>query len=83
MNKNKKIGTQGYCMGGPLEMVKTAAALLEIGISARVCSFHGGGLVTDKPDSPHLPGVQDARRECISGSHPMTITCGSRTRRTS
>jgi carboxymethylenebutenolidase len=51
VNKKKKIGTQGYCMGGPL-VVKTAATMPErIGAGA---SFHGGGLVTDKPDSPHL-----------------------------
>jgi carboxymethylenebutenolidase len=51
VNKAKKIGTQGYCMGGPL-VVKTAAVLPNrIGAGA---SFHGGGLVTDKPDSPHL-----------------------------
>jgi len=51
VNKSKKIGTQGYCMGGPL-VVKTAATLPNrIGAGA---SFHGGGLVTDKPDSPHL-----------------------------
>jgi len=51
VNKAKKIGTQGYCMGGPL-VVKTAAALPNrVGAGA---SFHGGGLVTDKPDSPHL-----------------------------
>ncbi len=49
--KGKKIGTQGYCMGGAL-VVRTAAAAPErIGAGA---SFHGGGLVTDKPDSPHL-----------------------------
>jgi carboxymethylenebutenolidase len=47
----KKIGAQGYCMGGAL-VVRTAAALPDrIGAGA---SFHGGGLVTDKPDSPHL-----------------------------
>ena len=51
VNKSKKIGTQGYCMGGPL-VVKTAAAVPNrVGAGA---SFHGGGLVTDKPDSPHL-----------------------------
>jgi len=51
VDKTKKIGTQGYCMGGAL-VVRTAAAVPErIGAGA---SFHGGGLVTDKPDSPHL-----------------------------
>jgi carboxymethylenebutenolidase len=51
VDKTKKIGTQGYCMGGPL-VVRTAAAVPErIGAGA---SFHGGGLVTDKPHSPHL-----------------------------
>jgi len=51
VNQAKKIGIQGYCMGGALVM-KTAAALPDrVGAGA---SFHGGGLVTDKPDSPHL-----------------------------
>lgn len=51
VNKKKKIGTQGYCMGGPL-VFKTAATLPDrIGAGA---SFHGGGLVTDQPNSPHL-----------------------------
>jgi carboxymethylenebutenolidase len=51
VNKSKKIGTQGYCMGGPL-VVRTCAAIPNrVGAGA---SFHGGGLVTDKPDSPHL-----------------------------
>jgi carboxymethylenebutenolidase len=51
VNKSKKIGTQGYCMGGPL-VVKTAAAVPNrVGAGG---SFHGGGLVSDKPDSPHL-----------------------------
>ena len=51
VDKAKKIGTQGYCMGGALVM-KTAAALPDrIGAGA---SFHGGALVTDKPTSPHL-----------------------------
>src|SRR5438477_7947737 len=51
VDRNKKIGTQGYCMGGPL-VVKTAAAVPNrVGAGA---SFHGGGLVTANPDSPHL-----------------------------
>jgi carboxymethylenebutenolidase len=51
VDKTKKIGTQGYCMGGAL-VVQTAATVPErIGAGA---SFHGGGLVTDNLDSPHL-----------------------------
>ena len=51
VNKAKKIGTQGYCMGGPL-VVKTAAAIPNrVGAGG---SFHGGGLVTDNAGSPHL-----------------------------
>ena len=51
VDRTKKVGTQGYCMGGPL-VVKTAAAVPNrVGAGA---SFHGGGLVTDQPTSPHL-----------------------------
>jgi carboxymethylenebutenolidase len=51
VDRKRKVGTTGYCMGGPLTM-RTAAAVPErVGAGA---SFHGGGLVTDKPDSPHL-----------------------------
>ena len=48
---DRKMGTMGYCMGGPITM-RTAAAIPDrIGAGA---SFHGGGLVTESPDSPHL-----------------------------
>ena len=50
-NKKKKMGVQGYCMGGPLTFRTAATAPERIGAAA---TFHGGGLVTDKPDSPHL-----------------------------
>ena len=51
VNKARKIGTQGYCMGGPL-VVRTAAEVPNrVGAGA---SFHGGGLVTNTPASPHL-----------------------------
>lgn len=49
--KNRKMGTQGYCMGGPLGFRTAAAVPDRIGA---VASFHGGGLVTDMPNSPHL-----------------------------
>ena len=51
VNKSKKIGTQGYCMGGALVVRTCAAVPNRLGAGA---SFHGGGLVTAKPDSPHL-----------------------------
>lgn len=50
-NKAKKVGVQGYCMGGPLSFQTAAAVPDRI---AAVASFHGGGLLTAKPDSPHL-----------------------------
>jgi carboxymethylenebutenolidase len=51
VDTNRKIGTMGYCMGGPMVM-RTAAAIPErIGAGG---SFHGGGLATDNADSPHL-----------------------------
>jgi carboxymethylenebutenolidase len=49
--KNRKIGTQGYCMGGPMAFRAAAAVPDRVGA---VASFHGGGLVTDMPNSPHL-----------------------------
>src|ERR1700733_4976589 len=56
VDKTRKIGVQGYCMGGPL-MMRTAALLPHrIGAGA---PLHGN-LVNDKPDSPHLlaPKIQ-------------------------
>ncbi|NOT25400.1 MAG: dienelactone hydrolase family protein [Acidobacteria bacterium] len=49
--KNRKVGTQGYCMGGPMAFRTAAAVPDRVGAAA---SFHGGGLVTDQPNSPHL-----------------------------
>src|SRR5687768_8398521 len=53
VNKNRKIGTQGYCMGGPMAFRTAAAAPDRVGA---VASFHGGGLVGKEGDanSPHL-----------------------------
>ena len=51
VNASKKVGTQGYCMGGPLVFRTMAAVPARVGAGG---SFHGGGLVTDQPSSPHL-----------------------------
>ncbi len=52
VDPQRKIGTHGYCLGGPF-VIRTAAAVPDrVGAGA---SFHGGFLVTDRPDSPHLP----------------------------
>jgi carboxymethylenebutenolidase len=49
--KNRKVGTQGYCMGGPIAFRTAAAVPDRVGA---IASFHGGGLVTKEPNSPHL-----------------------------
>jgi carboxymethylenebutenolidase len=51
VDKKRKLGTTGYCMGGPFTLRTAAAFPDRVGAGA---TFHGGGLVTDKPDSPHL-----------------------------
>ena len=50
VSKGRKMGTQGYCMGGA-QALRAASVSNRIGA---VASLHGGSLVTDKPDSPHL-----------------------------
>lgn len=51
VDRKRKIGTTGYCMGGPLVMGAAATRPDRIGAGA---TFHGGGLATSQPDSPHL-----------------------------
>jgi carboxymethylenebutenolidase len=68
--KNRKMGTQGYCMGGPMAF-RTAAAMPDrVGA---VATFHGGGLVTDKPDSPHLEAAKSHAQFliCIAANDDM------------
>src|SRR5919204_3051086 len=61
--KNKKVGTQGYCMGGPIAL-RTAAAMPDrVGA---VASFHGGGLVNDQPNSPHLLAAKTSAQFLIA-----------------
>jgi len=61
--KNKKIGTQGYCMGGTIA-IRTAYAVPDrVGA---VASFHGGVLATDKPNSPHLQATKTKAQYLIA-----------------
>ena len=71
VNKARKIGTQGYCMGGPLVMKTAAAVPGRVGAGA---TFHGGGLVTAMPDSPHLlaPKIKARMYIAIAASDDMT-----------
>ncbi|MBL9022540.1 MAG: dienelactone hydrolase family protein [Myxococcales bacterium] len=51
VDANRKVGTAGYCMGGPFAIRTAAAAPARVGA---VASFHGANLASDKPESPHL-----------------------------
>lgn len=53
--RDRKMGTQGYCMGGPIAFRTAAAVPDRIGA---VASFHGGRLVTDSPNSPHFQAAK-------------------------
>ena len=61
--KNRKIGTQGYCMGGPIAFRTAAAVSDRVGA---VASFHGGGLATDQPNSPHLQAAKSKAQFLIA-----------------
>jgi carboxymethylenebutenolidase len=53
--KNRKIGTQGYCMGGPMALRTAYAVPDRVGA---VASFHGAQLVTPQPNSSHLQAAK-------------------------
>jgi carboxymethylenebutenolidase len=61
--KNRKIGTQGYCMSGPFAFRTAATVRDRVGA---VASFHGGGLVTSAPNSPHLQAAQSAAQFLVA-----------------
>lgn len=59
------IGTVGYCMGG--RMALTAAGTYPDAIVA-AASYHGGGLASDAPNSPHLLAGRIKARVYIAGA---------------
>jgi carboxymethylenebutenolidase len=61
--RNRKVGTQGYCMGGPIAFRTAAAVPNRVGA---VASFHGGGLVADAPNSPHLQAAKSKAQFLIA-----------------
>ncbi len=63
----RKIGTTGYCMGGPMVMRTVAAVPDRLGAGA---TFHGGGLATDADDSPHLliPNTTAHMLHCVAAN---------------
>jgi len=63
VSKTRKIGTQGYCMGGPIAFRTAAAVPDRVGA---VASFHGGGLVTDMPNSPHFEAAKSKAQFLIA-----------------
>jgi carboxymethylenebutenolidase len=65
VKKTAKMGTSGYCMGGPLTMRTAALFPDRVGAGA---SFHGAALVTPDPDSPHLlvPKIKAKFMFCIA-----------------
>ena len=50
VDKAKKLGTTGYCMGGPIAVRTATVAPGRVGA---VGTFHGAAMVTPAPDSPH------------------------------
>lgn len=67
VDTGRKIGTTGYCMGGPMVMRTVAAVPDRLGAGA---TFHGGGLATDADDSPHLliPTTTAQMLHCVAAN---------------
>lgn len=63
VDKARKIGTTGYCMGGPMAVRTATVAPDRVGA---VGSFHGAAMVTDAPDSPHRLVAQTKARYLIA-----------------
>lgn len=70
VDSRRKIASIGYCMGGPFTLRTAAANPDRVGA---IASFHGGGLVTAQPDSPHLlfPTIRAAMLLAIAQNDDM------------
>jgi carboxymethylenebutenolidase len=80
VDTSRRIGTTGYCMGGPMVMRTVAAVPNRLGAGG---TFHGGGLATDQPDSPHLliPQTQSAMLHCVAANDDATNPAAKETLR--
>lgn len=66
VDSNRKMGTTGYCMGGPMVM-RTVGTNSRMGAGG---TFHGGGLATDAANSPHLliPEMDASMLICVAAN---------------
>lgn len=67
VDTSRRIGTTGYCMGGPMVMRTVAAVPDRLGAGG---TFHGGGIASDQENSPHLliPQTQSAMLHCVAAN---------------
>jgi carboxymethylenebutenolidase len=70
VDTNRKIGTTGYCMGGPMVLRTAAAVPNRVGAAG---TFHGGGLVSMGEDSPHrlIPQMKAQFLICVAENDDM------------
>ncbi|EUA88044.1 dienelactone hydrolase family protein [Mycobacterium ulcerans str. Harvey] len=61
----ERFGVCGYCMGGRISVLLAGRQPDRVAAAA---SFHGGGLVTDNPDSPHLLADRMTARLYVGGA---------------
>lgn len=66
VDSSRKMGTTGYCMGGPMVM-RTVGSSTRMGAGG---TFHGGGLATDEDNSPHLliPQMDASMLICVAAN---------------
>jgi carboxymethylenebutenolidase len=63
--KPSPIGVTGYCMGGRFALLAAASFPDRIAVAA---SYHGGGLVSDAPSSPHRQAGKIKAKVYVAGA---------------